>query len=165
MQEVLELARDSLRRRLENSDEAERITWRQISLHQRLDFVLNWLRKWSKHFSMSRVAKRIGVSRQAISKIRKGEVTPTTKILVPLAKELGISYRFLTEGFVDYPQPNQSQAFFNELPVEVVQWLLEESPGRREYVLSALELARAAESRNVDLRFFQRLLRLSDPMP
>lgn len=163
LEEVLELARESLRRRLENSNEVERTTWRQIALHQRLDFLLTWLRKWSKHFSMSRIAKRIGVSRQAISKIRKGEVTPTTKILVPLAQELGVSHRFLTEGFVDYPQPHQSHAFFSDLPAEIVHWLLEEAPGRREYVLSALELARAAESRNVDLRLFQRLLRLDEP--
>jgi transcriptional regulator with XRE-family HTH domain len=161
--EVLDLARESLKRRLESANEAERTAWRQMALHQRLDFVLDWLRAWSKHFSMSRLAGRVGVSRQAISKIRKGEVVPTTKLLVPLARELGVSHRFLTEGLLDYPQLDQSQAFFGDLPHELVRWLLEESPGRREYVHAALELARAAESGNVDLRFFQQLLRLAKP--
>lgn len=163
LEEVLVLARESLRRRLESSDEADRSGWRRMALHQRVDFALDWLQRWSRHFSMSRVARRMGVSRQAISKIRKGEVVPTTKLLVPLANELGVSYQFLTEGLVDYPRHDQSQAFFRELPVDIAHWLLQESPGRQDYVLAALELARAAESSNIDLRFFQRLLRLSDP--
>jgi len=158
--EVMDLARDSLRRRLESAEAPERASWREMALHQRLDFVLDWLNKWSKHFSMSRIAQRIGVSRQAISKIRKGEVVPTSKLLMPLARELGISYRFLTDGTVDYPQQDQAQSFFLDLPLDLAQWTLAELPGRREYARTALELARAAEDSNVDLRFLEQFLRV-----
>lgn len=156
--QVMELARDSLRRRLETALPEERARWREMELHQRLDFVLDWLGDWSNHFSMSRIGQRVGVSRQAISKIRKGEAVPTSKILIPLADELGISYRFLTDGYLDYPQSDQAQLFFHDLPLELAQWALAEVSGRRDYVRTALELARAAERHNVDLRFLERLL-------
>jgi transcriptional regulator with XRE-family HTH domain len=148
---------------LESADAAEREAWLKAGLHQRLDFVLEWLRAWSNHFSMSRIAKRIDVSRQAISKIRKGEVVPTSRLLIPLAKELGVNYRFLAYGEVDYPQPNQAQEFFAQLPLDLVHWVLAEDPGRVNYARAALELARAADASNVDLRFLQNALRLVQP--
>lgn len=156
--EVMELARESLRRRLEGGPAEERTAWRQMALHERLDFLLDWLHNWSRHFSMSRIARRVGVSRQAISKIRKGKGVPTSKLLIPLAQELGVSYRFLTEGALDFPQQEQSQGFFRDLPLGLAQWLLAEVPGRREYVRTVLELARAAELSNIDLRFLERFL-------
>ncbi|MDP2871590.1 MAG: helix-turn-helix transcriptional regulator [Bacillota bacterium] len=158
--EVMDLARDSLRRRLESAEALERAAWQEMALNQRLGFVLDWLYNWSKHFSMSRVAQRIGVSRQAISKIRKGEVVPTSKLLMPLARELGISYRFLTDGTLDFPQTDRTQAFFRDLPLNLAQWVLSEVPGRRDYVSTALELARAAEHSNVDLRFLEQFLKV-----
>jgi len=158
--EVLDLARDSLRRRLEAAEAPERAAWCEMALHQRLGFALDWLYDWSKHFSMSRIAQRIGVSRQAISKIRKGEVVPTSKLLIPLARELGLSYRFLTDGTLDYPQPDRTQHFFQEIPLDLAQWALAEVPGRRDYIVAALEMARAAEHRNVDLRFLEQFLKV-----
>jgi transcriptional regulator with XRE-family HTH domain len=158
--EVLDLARENLRQRLEAADASERAGWQKMELHQRLDFILDWLGKWSAHFSMSRIAERIGVSRQAISKVRKGEVIPTSKILIPLARELGVSYMFLTEGAIDYPQQDQTRLFFQDLPLDLAQWALAEVTGRRDYVKTALELARAAEDSNVDLRFLEQFLRV-----
>ncbi len=130
-----------------------------MQLHERLDFVLEWLHDYSKHFSMAWIARRIGVSRQAISKVRKGESVPQ-QILIPLAEELGVGYRFLTDGIVDYPTPALAEEFFMGLPAELSQWVLADEPGRQEYVRAALEVARAAEARNIDLRFLEHVVDL-----
>ncbi len=153
------MAREAIRRRLEGSTVRERAGFRAMQLHERLDFILNWLQDYSKHFSMAWIARRIGVSRQAISKVRKGESVPQ-QILIPLAEELGVGHRFLTDGIVDYPAPALAEEFFARLPAGLVQWVLADEPGRQEYVRTALEVARAAEARNIDLRFLEHVIEL-----
>jgi transcriptional regulator with XRE-family HTH domain len=157
--EVIALAHQGLRKRLEQADAVERAQLREMQLHQRLDFILVWLREYSKHFSMAQVAERIGVSRQAISKIRKGEAVPQ-RLLIPLATDLGVDHRFLTEGVIDYPQSYRFDVLLDELGPDLTAWVLADEPGRHQYVRAALELGRAAESSNVDLRFFERILEL-----
>lgn len=157
--EVIAAAHRALRQRLESADALERTRFREMRLHQRLDFVLTWLREYSKHFSMARVAQRIGVSRQAISKLRRGDAMPQ-RVLIPLADQLGVDHRFLTEGILDYPVPLPSDPIEEVLGRELAGWALADEPGRREYVRAALELARAAELRNLDLRLIRHLLDL-----
>ena len=162
LEEVITLAREGIRQRLTEADTVERARFRAMALHQRFDFVLTWLQKYSKHFSMAWIARRIGVSRQAISKIRKGEAEPQ-RLLIPLAEELGVDHRFLTEGLIDFPPVGEDMGVFAGLPEDLVRWAMAKTPGRAEYVRAALELARAAEARNVDLRFFEQVLRLFSP--
>jgi transcriptional regulator with XRE-family HTH domain len=162
--EVIELAHDAIRRRLLAADAAERARFREMALHERLDFVLTWLREYSKHFSMARVAQRIGVTRQAISKLRKGDAVPQ-RLLIPLADELGVDYRFLTDGIVDHPYRHMPEPIEDILGRDLAEWALADEPGRRAYVRAALELARAAELRNIDLRLFEHLLELEAREP
>jgi len=157
--EVIALAHQDLRRHLEATTAAQRAQLRQMHLHERLDYLLTWLREYSKHFSMAQVAGRIGVSRQAISKLRKGEAVPQ-RLLIPLASELGVDHRFLTDGIIDYPQSYPFDRLLEELGPELASWVLADEPGRVQFVRAALELGRAAESSNMDLRFFERVLDL-----